>query len=123
MKISNRWIIVNDYETKCKLGIYPKELNRAQRVIINVRLEVLPKIHNDNINKVLSYEKIINIINDITTDNHKYLAETVSEEIAKKCLKLKNTISAHVILKKPDIIKGKTIVGVETFLKNNKQKY
>ena len=123
MKISNRWIIVNDYETKCKLGIYPKELNRAQRVIINVRLEVLPKIHNDNINKVLSYEKIINIINDITTDNHKYLAETVSEEIAKKCLKLKNTISAHGILKKPDIIKGKTIVGVETFLKNNKQKY
>ena len=123
MKISNRWIIVNDYETKCKLGIYPKELNRAQRVIINVRLEVLPKIHNDNINKVLSYEKIINIINDITTDNHKYLAETVSEEIAKKCLKLKNTISAHVILKKPDIIKGKTIVGVETFLKNNKKKY
>ena len=123
MKISNRWIIVNDYETKCKLGIYPKELNRAQRVTISVRLEVSPKIHNDNINKVLSYEKIIDIINDITTDNHKYLAETVSEEIAKKCLKLKNTISAHVILKKPDIIKGKTIVGVETFLKNNKQKY
>jgi len=123
MKISNRWIIVNDYETKCKLGIYPKELNRAQRVTISVRLEVSPKIHNDNINKVLSYEKIIDIINDITTDNHKYLAETVSEEIAKKCLKLKNTLSAHVILKKPDIIKGKTIVGVETFLKNNKQKY
>ena len=71
MKISNRWIIVNDYETKCKLGIYPKELNRARRVTISVRLEVSPKIHNDNINKVLSYEKIIDIINDITTDNHK----------------------------------------------------
>jgi len=117
MKIKNRWIIVNDYETKCKLGIYPKELNRAQRVIISVRLEVLPKNHADNINKVLSYERIISIIKDVTTENHKYLAETVSEEIAKKCIKLKNVLSAHVIIKKPDIIRGKTIVGVETLLK------
>ena len=76
------------------------------------------KTHNDDIKKVLSYEEIINVINNVTKQNHKYLAETVAEEIARRCLKYKDSISAHVTLKKPDIIKGKTVVGVEIYLEN-----
>ena len=117
MENSKRWIFVNNYQTKCKLGVYPKEQNKAQRVIINVKLEVIPKTHNDDINKVVSYEKIIKIIQLITKKNHKYLAETVSEEIAIRCLELKNVLSANVIIKKPDIIGNNTIVGVETYFK------
>ena len=48
--------------------------------------------------------------------NHKYLAETVAEDIAKKCLQLDTAKSVHVSLKKPDIISGKTEVGVEVKL-------
>ena len=120
MKPSKRWIFVNNYQTKCKLGVYPKEQNRPQRVIVNVKLEVIPQIHNDDIKKVLSYEKIIKIIELVTKKNHKYLAETVSEEIAIKCIELKNVLSAKVIIKKPDIIENDTVVGVETYLNKNK---
>ena len=111
-----RWVKVNNFETLMKLGVYPKEQIKAQRVIIDVKLEVNVNSHNDDIKNVLSYEKIIQIINNISKKNHKYLAETVAEDIAKKCLQLDTAKSVHVSLKKPDIISGKTEVGVEVKL-------
>ena len=48
----------------------------------------------------------------------KFLAETVAEDIAKKCLNLDGAKTVHVSLKKPDIIAGKTEVGVEIKLSN-----
>jgi len=115
MSINNmqRWIKVNNFETLMNLGVYPKEQIKAQRVIIDVKLEVNVNTHNDNIKNVLSYEKIIEVIINISKKNHKYLAETVAEDIAKKCLQLNTARSVHVSLKKPDIISGKTEVGVE----------
>jgi dihydroneopterin aldolase len=113
MRNIQRWVKVNNFETLMRLGVYPKEQIKAQRVIIDVSLEVNVKIHNDNINNVLSYEEIILIINKISKKNHKFLAETVAEDIAKKCLKLDTAKAVYVSLKKPDIITGKTEVGVE----------
>ena len=63
------------------------------------------------------YEKIILIIKQISNKNHKFLAETVAEDIAIKCLKLKTATAVHVTLKKLDIIEGNTEVGVEVKLK------
>lgn len=112
-----RWVTVSNFETFIKLGVYPKEQTKPQRVIINVSLEVEPNIHNDNIKNVLSYEKIILIIEKISRKNHKYLAETVAEDIAKECLELRSALSVYVVLKKPDIIGNNVSVGVEIKLK------
>ncbi len=120
MKVSKRWIFVTDYETYCKLGVYPKEQDKPQRVIINAKLEVIPTSHNDSIKKVVSYEKILNIIELITSGNHKYLAETLAESIANKCIALDNVLSVYITVKKPDIIEGNTVVGVKTFLTKDK---
>jgi len=117
MSEMQRWVKVNNFETLMKLGVYPKEQINAQRVIIDVTLEVNIDIHYDKIKNVLSYEEIIIIINKISKKNHKFLAETVAEDIAQECLKLDTAISVHVSLKKPDIISGKTEVGVEVLLK------
>ena len=107
------WVYVHNFETKCSLGIYPKEKKTPQRVRINVSLEVVVTKHEDSIYKVLSYEDIIKITEIVTSKKHRYLAETVAENIADSCLKLKNTISVSVDLKKPDIIKGGASVGVK----------
>lgn len=115
-----RWVYVNNFETECSLGIYPKEKNKPQRIVINISLEVLDSPHEDSIYKVVSYEDIIKIIKKITKKKHRYLAETVAEEIADECLQLKNAKSINVDLKKPDIIKGTTNVGVNILKTNNK---
>ena len=43
-----RWVKVNNFETLMKLGVYPKEQIKAQRVIIDVTLEVNVNSHNDD---------------------------------------------------------------------------
>ena len=118
MSEMQRWVKVNNFETLMRLGVYPKEQINAQRVIIDVTLEVNINMHHDKIKNVLSYEQIIIIINKISKKNHKFLAETVAEDIAKKCLNLDGAKTVHVSLKKPDIIAGKTEVGVEIKLSN-----
>ena len=112
-----RWITVSNFETLITLGVYPKEQTKPQKVIINVTLEVTANIHNDNIKNVLSYEEIILIIKQVSKQNHKFLAETVAEDIAIKCLDLNTAKAVHVTLKKLDIIEGSTEVGVEIKLK------
>ena len=77
MSEMQRWVKVNNFETLMRLGVYPKEQINAQRVIIDVTLEVNINIHHDKIKNVLSYEEIIIIINKISKKNHKFLAETV----------------------------------------------
>lgn len=108
-----RCITVSNFETLISLGVYPKEQKKPQKVIINVTLEVAANIHNDNIKNVLSYEEILLIIKQVSKSKHKFLAETVAEDIAIKCLELDTAKAVHVKLKKPDIIEGKTEVGVE----------
>ena len=108
-----RWITVSNFESLITLGVYPKEKKKPQKVIINVTLEVTANIHNDNIKNVLSYEEIILIIKKVSKKNHKFLAETVAEDIAIKCMKLNTAKAVHVTLKKPDIIIGNNEVGVE----------
>ena len=115
-----RWITVSNFETLITLGVYPKEQTKPQKVIINVTLEVTANVHNDDIKNVLSYEKIILIIKQVSKKNHKFLAETVAEDIAIKCLELDTAKAVHVTLKKPDIIPGNTEVGVEIKLKHKK---
>ena len=112
-----RWITVSNFETLITLGVYPKEQTKPQKVIINVTLEVIAKNYNDDIKNVLSYEEIILIIKEVSKKNHKFLAETVAEDIAIRCLKLGTAKEVHVTLKKPDIIPGNTEVGVEIKLK------
>ena len=65
---------------------------------------------------------IIEIIKNATNKKHRYLAETIAEEIAEKCLQLKNSITVQVDLAKPDIIEGNTNVGVEIIKRKPKIK-
>ena len=58
-----RWVKVNNFETLMKLGVYPKEQIKAQRVIIDVTLEVNVNSHNDDIKNVVCYGIIHRIYN------------------------------------------------------------
>ena len=50
-----RWVTISNFETFIKLGVYPKEQTKPQRVIISVSLEVESNIHNDNIEKIYRF--------------------------------------------------------------------
>ena len=65
MSEMQRWVKVNNFETLMKLGVYPKEQINAQRVIIDVTLEVNINMHHDKIKNVLPHFKLLIVINFI----------------------------------------------------------
>ena len=107
-------VLVKNLILKASVGIYPKEKIRKQKVRFNISITANDNIKTKNdISEFVSYEDVIKIVQNVTNKKHRYLAETVAEEIADRCLELKNALSIQVDLRKPDIMEGQINVGVK----------
>ena len=106
-------ILVRDYVRKIDIGAFHSEYGVKQRVSFNVILEV--KTDNqpmhDNVDLVLSYDNIIEIIEDEIGQKRVALLETLAEKIAISCLCLNSVVTATVRLEKLDRGLGK--LGVQ----------
>ena len=106
-------ILVRDYVRKIDIGAFHSEYGVKQRVSFNVILEV--KTDNqpmhDNVDLVLSYDNIIEIIEDEIGQKRVALLETLAEKIAISCLCLDSVVTAIVRLEKLDRGLGK--LGVQ----------
>ena len=106
-------ILVKDYVREIEIGAFQTEYGVTQRVSFNVILEVIPKDFpfHDNVDLVLSYDNIIEIIEDELRNRRVALLETLAEHIALSCLCLESVITATVRLEKLDRGIGK--LGVQ----------
>ncbi len=108
-------VFVRDLELMATLGVHDFEKLKPQRVIINVDLTVRERNEplEDNIHKVVSYEKVVNHIKQVVAAGHVHLVETLAEMIAQECLKNPYVLAARVRIEKPDIFPEARSVGVE----------
>tara|TARA_B100000287_G_scaffold332879_1_gene317951 strand:- start:919 stop:1863 length:945 start_codon:yes stop_codon:yes gene_type:complete len=106
-------ILVRDYVREIDIGAFQSEYGVKQRVSFNVILEVNANNHSmhDNVDLVLSYDNIIEIIEDEIGQNRVALLETLAEKIALSCLCLDIVVAATVRLEKLDRGLGK--LGVQ----------
>ena len=106
-------ILVRDYVRKIDIGAFQSEYGIKQRVSFNVILEVNTDNHpmHDNVDLVLSYDNIIEIIEDEIVQKRVALLETLAEKIAISCLCLESVVTATVRLEKLDRGLGK--LGVQ----------
>ena len=106
-------ILVRDYIRKIDIGAFQSEYGVKQRVSFNVILEVNTDNHpmHDNVDLVLSYDNIIEIIEDEIGQKRVALLETLAEKIAISCLCLNSVVTATVRLEKLDRGLGK--LGVQ----------
>ena len=106
-------ILVRDYVKMVEIGAFQPEYHIKQRVSFNVSLEVktqkLP--FHDNVDFVLSYDNIIEIIEEEVNADRVDLLETLAEHIALSCLGLEGVLEAMVRIEKLD--KGAGKLGVE----------
>lgn len=106
-------ILVRDYLKLIEIGAFQTEYKVKQRVSFNVTLEV--KIQSfplhDNVDYVLSYDNIIDIINEEVNGGRVDLLETLAEHVALSCLGLEGVLEATVRIEKLD--KGAGKLGVE----------
>ena len=81
-------IFIKDLELDMFTGIYEKEKQNAQRVIINIDIEVQSNKGKtlSGIKDVLSYEDITNEIQSLSKSRHFELLEEFCEEISASSL-------------------------------------
>ena len=106
-------ILVRDYVKEIDIGAFQSEYGVKQRVSFNVILEVNTDNYpmHDNVDLILSYDNIIEIIEDEIGKKRVALLETLAEHIALSCLCLDSVATVTVRLEKLDRGLGK--LGVQ----------
>ncbi len=106
-------ISVRDYLREVEIGAFQSERGVKQRVRFNVVLEVrhTTAAQSDDVDKVISYDSIIEAIELQLSTERINLLETLAERIAERCLEDPRVIRAFVRIEKLDRIPG--TLGIE----------
>ena len=118
-------ILVRDYVREIDIGAFQSEYGVKQRVSFNVILEVNTDNYpmHDNVDLVLSYDNIIEIIEDEIGQKRVALLETLAEQIALSSLCLESVVAVTVRLEKLDRGMGKLGVQISrTKVQSNEPK-
>lgn len=108
-------IFVNNFVKDVEIGAYQSERGHTQKIRFNVVLEVLEptKDLQDDVDRVLSYEIILDSINLCLLKQRYNLLETLAEKIAETCLLNTRVYTVHIKVEKLDKIPG--TMGISLF--------
>ena len=109
-----RHVFVRDMVLQAAIGVYPHEHGQTQRVRINVDLAVQETgIGLDQLDQVVSYERVVKRVRAIVGAGHTKLVETLAERIVADCLEDTRVLRALVRVEKLDVFPDTGSVGVE----------
>jgi dihydroneopterin aldolase len=108
-------IFVRDLVLMCRIGAYPEERLKTQRVRFNLDILVQAPADpiGDDLAQVLSYDTVIADIRELTSRGHINLVETLAAEIADICLADPRVAEVKVTVEKLDVEPAAAGVGVE----------
>jgi dihydroneopterin aldolase len=106
-------ISVRDYLREVEIGAFQAERGVTQRIRFNVVLEVAgtTAAQSDDVDKVISYDTIVEAIELQLSTERINLLETLAERIAERCLEDRRVVRAFVRIEKLDRIPG--TLGIE----------
>ena len=119
-----RIVFVRDMVLHASIGVYPHEHQGSQRIRINVQLAVEeteigtlgteePGVGADRLDRVVSYELVVERVRALVEAGHVKLVETLAERIAAACLGDSRVRSARVRVEKLDVFADAGSAGVE----------
>lgn len=106
-------IAVRDYIKEVEIGAFQSERGVRQRVLFNIVLEVSSNVaaQFDDVDQVLSYDTIIEAIEDQLAFERLNLLETLAERICEQVLRNSRAVRIFVRIEKLDRIPGS--LGIE----------
>jgi dihydroneopterin aldolase len=106
-------ISLRDHVVDVDIGAFQKERGHRQRVMFNVVVEVRPAPSplNDDVDRILSYDRIVEAIESELLGERLNLLETLAERVAERILAEPQAMRAFVRIEKLDI--GPYKLGVE----------
>lgn len=106
-------ISLRDHVVEVEIGAFQKERGTRQRILFNVVAEVRPAPQplNDDVDRILSYDRITEAITQELGAERLNLLETLAERVAERILAEPQAMRAFVRIEKLDI--GPYKLGVE----------
>ena len=106
-------ISLRDHVVEVEIGAFQKERGHTQRVMFNVVVEVRPAPQplNDDVDRILSYDRITEAISAELAAERLNLLETLAERVAERILAEPQAMRAFVRIEKLDV--GPYKLGVE----------
>ena len=112
-----RLVFVRGLALQARLGIYPHEKARPQRVIVGGELageddSAPASVGPDDLRRGVNYESVVRAARAAAEDGHTLLVETLAERIATAALVDPRVMTARVTVEKPDAFPDAATVGV-----------
>ena len=106
-------ISLRDHVVEADIGAFQKERGHRQRLMFNVVVEVRPVLRplNDDVDRILSYDRIAESIASELAAERLNLLETLAERVAERILAEPQAMRAFVRVEKLDV--GPYRLGVE----------
>ena len=106
-------ISLHDYLVDAEIGAFQTERGHTQRLLFNVVVEVHPQTGpvDDDVDRILSYDRITEAISDELAVGRLNLLETLAEHVAERILTAPQAMRAFVRVEKLD--RGPFKLGVE----------
>jgi len=106
-------ISLRDHMVEVDIGAFQKERGHTQRILFNIVVEVRPAPQplNDNVDRILSYDRLTEAIATELAAERLNLLETLAERVAERILAEPQAMRAFVRIEKLDV--GPYKLGVE----------
>ncbi|MEL6992139.1 MAG: dihydroneopterin aldolase, partial [Pseudomonadota bacterium] len=106
-------ISVRDHTVEVEIGAFQAERGTTQRICFNVVVEVRPltDVIDDDVDRILSYDKVTEAIAAALSEERLNLLETLAERVAERILWEPQAIRTFVRIEKLD--RGPGALGVE----------
>lgn len=117
-----RRVFVRDLVLRGLIGVHRHERDGAQRLRINLDLDVLDAPFEDRISDVPNYETLVEDVRRLVGSGHVNLVETLAERIAALCLADTRVLAAQVRVEKLDVFADAGGVGVEIHRRRGRDK-
>lgn len=106
-------ISLRDYVAQVEIGAFQAERGHTQRLLFNIVVELRPQTGpiDDDVDRILSYDRLIEAIEDELAAARVNLLETLAERIAERVLAQPQAMRAFVRIEKLD--RGPYALGVE----------
>jgi dihydroneopterin aldolase len=111
---ATRKLLIRDLVLDARIGVFKREKLAAQRVRVNVVLDVLDRpVRDERVGDVVRYDRLIAAIRATLAEGHVNLVETLAERIAEICLRPADAQRVTVRVEKLDTDPDVGAVGVE----------
>lgn len=111
-------IFLDSVEIPLKIGIYPHEQNKPQRVVVDAELYADPETYLSHVDKnsIIDYGKVYKAITSWAERPQVQLIEDYLKELADLCFGFQAVTACRVSIKKADVFGPEQGAGVELFV-------